>query len=558
MLVRFVLACVLVGAALATPTQPIYPNVSDLPIYYLINDTNGNMKVVQSLPDGTAALATGRYNYSNSAFGWDYCHIQSNDTSAGYYAAGFLEGWIGATSLGFYDWNSYVTPAGNVTYWVDSHLQFMEDHSERMKHKDKFWERVGKILSQLMGIADGYSTITGTAITYKQVFMLNFGNEIGDVVTATQVQSDKEVLMTSEKIAQTMLQTHCSALIKVTDDDLFVAHDTWSGFGGLGIRVYKTYQFDDFIISMDSFPGVVASGTDWYITSHELAIQETTNIVFNTSLYVAVVPETVSEFIRVMVANYLAYTGEEWTKYFSMYNSGTYNNQYMVVDFKRYQPGQQLPQGVLWVAEQIPGHVSRADVTHVLRATGYWASYNINFFEDLYVVSGYEEMYLEQGTFWSYTKYARPEIFRRNQSSIYAVEHMQRMMRYNDYKADPFSIIPNCTGADAACSTRHSSMLTIASRGDLLPVYNTTAENIKVYGPLYGFVAQGCFGAIDSKIASYKERNTLRGLVISGPTNDQQPTFSWGGNSVCPLSQKPPGTPTTYDFPWVSFVPSEL
>jgi hypothetical protein len=377
-------------------------------------------------------------------------------------------------------------------------------------------------------------------------------------VTATQVSNKEGVKLTTEDIARKMLQTHCSALVKVTQDDLFFAHDTWSGFSGLGVRVYKTYQFDDFVISMDSFPGIVASGTDWYITSNELAIQETTNIVFNTSLYTAVVPETVSEFIRVMAANYLSYTGDQWTQYFSRHNSGTYNNQYMVVDFERYQPGQYLPDGVLWVAEQIPGHVSRADVTHVLRATGYWASYNINFFKDLYNISGYEEMFEEQGTFWSYTKYARPEIFKRNQSNIETIEHMQRMMRYNDYQNDVFSVIPNCTGADAACATLRTSMLTIASRGDLMPVYSTPAENIKVYGPLYAFVAQGCFGAIDSKIATYKHRHALRGLVISGPTNDQQPTFSWGENANCPMSQKPTGTPTTYDFPWVSFVPSDL
>ena len=79
-----------------------------------------------------------------------------------------------------------------------------------------------------------------------------------------------------------------------------------------------------------------------------------------------------------------------------------------------------------------------------------------------------------------------------------------------------------------------------------------------VYGPLYAEVAQGCLGAIDSKISSFKTRRSFRGLVISGPTNDQQPTFSWGQNANCPLDQMPEGSPVTFDFPWVSFVPSKL
>jgi len=34
-------------------------------------------------------------------------------------------------------------------------------------------------------------------------------------------------------------------------------------------------------------------------------------------------------------------------------NSGTYNNQYMVVDLKRFEPKQRLAPGLLWVVEQV-------------------------------------------------------------------------------------------------------------------------------------------------------------------------------------------------------------
>ena len=43
---------------------------------------------------------------------------------------------------------------------------------------------------------------------------------------------------------------------------------------------------------------------------------------------------TLFYYVRLQVANWLAENGKEWTDIFSLYNSGTYNNEWMVVDFK--------------------------------------------------------------------------------------------------------------------------------------------------------------------------------------------------------------------------------
>ena len=39
----------------------------------------------------------------------------------------------------------------------------------------------------------------------------------------------------------------------------------------------------------------------------------------------------------------LADSGAAWTDVVARHNSGTYNNQYVVVDLKRFRPGQVLP-----------------------------------------------------------------------------------------------------------------------------------------------------------------------------------------------------------------------
>jgi hypothetical protein len=63
---------------------------------------------------------------------------------------------------------------------------------------------------------------------------------------------------------------------------------------------------------------------------------QTTNQIFNTTLYEQVVPGSLLAWQRVRVANMLASSGAEWASLVAQYNSGTYNNQYMVFDSSRF------------------------------------------------------------------------------------------------------------------------------------------------------------------------------------------------------------------------------
>jgi len=543
--VALALAC-FAATSIATPTAPFVVDAFDLP-YRLLLETDNKSYII--VPDGQQygkgkILARAQYNRSNADIGWDYLNMEGD----GRYSSGYLEGHITAEVILLSGIPQM--PTGAVGDWVKEHIAYMTNKSETLRDVEPFWARVGDMMSYMHGMTDGYNDAkVGPAVTFEQIFLISFGPELGDVQTHVSVmQSSKP-----PGFRQNWKPSHCSALIKVTHDDLYMAHDTWDSFTGMAYRMHKVYNFYETVVAFSSHPAFIVSTDDWYMTSHQLAIQETTNGVMNLTLFKQVLPHSVSEFLRVMAATYLSTTGEEWTMYFARENSGTYNNQYMVVDFKLYAPGSTIVPGTLWVAEQLPGIVARGDQSAILASTGYWASYNIPFYPEIYNLSGYQLDFEIYGDFYSYTKYARPEIFKRNQSDITTLADMMHMMRYNDYKHDELSKIHNCTGAPSnECLTPLTAMLSIASRGDLMPLYNTTQEMIDHYGPLYSFMAQGCFGAVDSKIAAWSNRHTLKAYVISGPTNDQQPTFAWN-TGACAGQLAPPETPTVVNFPWVEF-----
>lgn len=102
-----------------------------------------------------------------------------------------------------------------------------------------------------------------------------------------------------------------------------------------------------------------------------------------------------------MVANRLADNPAEWVDIFKLHNSGTYNNQWMIVNYAAFQPGSPLPsKDVLHVLEQMPGYVVHDDLTGHLIERTYWASYNVPYFPTIFNLSGNYDMEQRHGSWW--------------------------------------------------------------------------------------------------------------------------------------------------------------
>jgi len=302
-------------------------------------------------------------------------------------------------------------------------------------------------------------------------------------------------------------------------------------------RIHKDYKFNynNALVKakqvvFSSYPGVLASNDDYYVTSEKLAVIETSIVVMNNSLFQIIKPQSLLCWQRVILANRLSSTAPQWASIFSMYNSGTYNNQFMALDLKQVVPNEQLKDDTLWIVEQMPGKIEAGDVTNIL-AFGYWPSYNVPYFRSIQEYSGLLEslkQHPETAVMMSYEHCVRANIFRRDQTKVNSVETMEKMIRYNDYKHDPLSL--------------GNPGYAIASRNDL-------REN-----------KPSCGGAYDGKVSSYslitQNPTSLPLRIINGPTYDQQPPFQFADQCAPQVAHA--GMPTNYKFAWQSFTTADF
>lgn len=233
------------------------------------------------------------------------------------------------------------------------------------------------------------------------------------------------------------------------------------------------------------------------------------------------------------ISHNVAKSGEEWFEAFRTHASGTYANQYMVVDFSRFTPGQPLRDGTLWVVEEMPGLVVGADQTDAL-ARGYWPSYNVPFYKEVYARSGYAGADL--GTDGSYELARRAQIFRRDHNTVTDIPSFKRILRYANY-SDPVALRNGSVDYSAA----------ICMRGDLAKSGTGKPD--------------GCY---DTKVTSARTGfATLAAEVVNGPSSSASSMLG-NGEGYAPFRWRPAdnhthdGLPAVYNFGFVSVRPKEL
>lgn len=550
------LATVLLGAAVAAvnaaSSNTTYASVTCSP-----SCIGGQIILEAGTADPNAVAWSSYSDMTNHPSSFGQLGVHTNGTyfaADQWYAAGYLEGYITAERISqqytnIYQWimgqfNGAKTIPPQFQKWFTAQSEWARAEAVAAGPSNSKWYQYNLLDAQFNGTRDGYQAYANLhGLQAIDTFGFQLLNGVGDLLDLVNALTpsygqDWENMRAVDVLPEVAKTTHCSGLVKVTGNysELFVAHSAWFVYQSM-IRVYKSYYFDGGpvtgrTVSFSGYPGMLSSLDDFYLmkdaTTH-MAMVQTTNNIFNRTLYDVVTPQSILAWQRVRMATHLATNGEEWHEIAAWYNSGTYNNAYMVVNWKLFTPGQALPAGLLWYGEQIPGEYEYADTTETLER-GYWPSYNVPYFKDIYTKSGYPTMtarFVDDANKGNktaqdivaglnYQLAPRAQIFRRDQGKVVDFTDFQAIMRYNNYKEDPYAA--------------GDPMKAICSRGDLA-----------------GF-AGGCY---DTKATSYSMAQSMQASVINGPTvgNGNLPPFSWsedGGKYSKSASHV--GQPETFDF----------
>lgn len=516
-------------------------------LYY--STETGKFTAVKSDKVYDEAIANGIYNKSFEAIGWDYLSITTYDKKDNKYddkkkayALGYLEGILTRDRI----WGFHRSLKFNLNYKDDTgmkqfiiqNLKYMNETSSQKMEKEAYWEHVQYIFQQVMGLYDGYVSVAekGKEISFEDfAVMFSYLDSLD-----TKYYNKTNVIFrerTTEEIRRdSFLNSHCSGLIKLVPgfSDLFFGHCTWDTYCQM-FKIIKEYRFTtkkanekSKLTVFTSYPGVISSGDDFYYLDSNLLVMETSFVCPNKEIFRYVNPKTLLTCFRTVLSNRLAGSAKEWVETFKKENSGTYNNQFSILDLNKVDlDKKEIKSEALMIIEQMPNDTAIVDKTNDLRDS-YWPSYNSPSVEKIYNGTGFAAAVKKDPNLTidiSYKECARAKIFKREQQRIKKLDDFKDVIRFNDYQKDEHS--------------KKDPRYTIACRNDLVPGTHS------------------CSGATDGKVASVRDLIKERKMhFIASPTNVRQPTFSWT-NATCiekiNLKFDSQYLPQTWNYKWIEY-----
>lgn len=494
-------------------------------------------------------IAYSKFKNKRYITGWDEFTLKTENSVNPLiqcWIGGFLEGLSTSEEIGYYvnNLNVFFHNKPELSkeikdFFTIIHNNLIKKDEDILKFKFRNISDIKKktyescIISQLQGLNYGYNLVSDVKLSIEDFYLMNAEGNIPDMINLMEVNkmevSTKDIDFMSKENLQKIYKTddltkiwqnltkrgHCSAIVKMITKndgkyDVLLGHNTWTDYSEM-LRMIKEYDFafegeknklldrknvediseipkmNSVKITFSSYPGVLFSGDDFYVTSNNLAIAQTTLTSINKYIYKDLIDMNfyVPEFIRIMTTNYISQNGKEWFLNYKSYSSHIYSTQWLILDYKVLKKINDLNSiennitGLLTLIEEVPKSVIGSDVSLKLMKDKFYISFNMSYFKQHQDILGINDLKKELNIH-SIENNPRYYIYSHLDKSINDIKSLSKAIVYNGFN-NKKSNIPN----DPSYSDPSNG---ISSRDDL----NTHDEEKVPHG------------GVDFKVSLYK------------------------------------------------------
>lgn len=388
-----------------------------------------------NIPKGVARTC---YKDSILHNGWSQLEVETQRNYPDWvqaFGAGVLEGTLTWHNI-YNQWtNTIISPCDRdensqkFCSWLretlSTNYNTMKEIANNRSKNDHYWHQISLFYYQLEGLEAGW--IRGAKrsrsgfeddITFVDFLIMNSAADIHDL----KLYYENFIIANKTILNKTFLRGRSSMLVKLFKNELkndewklLMGHSTGGSYSSM-LRIQKRYKFRYHFtpeyqksnnipgtdITFTGYPGILGSTDDFYIIKgHKLhtiiagvEIYNENNNLWNDINIKNIMPLTA----RVMVSNRLAQNQKTWQKIMSRHPySGS--KQWLQIDLKKIDYLQMYgdnkndtisdKNGIIWLAEQIPGHFKILDITNKIITNG--SSYLLNgtpYFDDILNSSG--------------------------------------------------------------------------------------------------------------------------------------------------------------------------
>jgi len=456
---------------------------------------------------------------------------------------------------------------------------FLESNNLNEKHlseDDKYYLTMNYVVSQLDGLfkgqLEGALKYGKTPLTKEQIYHIVMQADLNDLFPAFNAghiafspdnynNNSSNDLINKNKNELDFLRKECTGFIKIDKktNNLISSHNTHNIYSLMN-RIFKYYDFNVKLNNkrinsyrFSSRPADLNSKDDYYTLSNNMVVMETSLEIYDYSIYKNLKIETVPKWIRINIANKLADNNLEWIDLFFKHNSGTHNNQWLIVDYKKFENYIQNQEkfdsentfiteiqnkiisldlnskeffknelnlnndknltlskniknlGIVHLVEQIPVLEKSyfKDFSEELIRDGYVASYNAPFFDEVIELAGYKKY--NKKDYFTANRYF---LFKKFSDSIKTIEDVKTLIRYHDENEMCDTIAPRCD----------------------------------IFG-------NNPFGAVDAKITDSNLLKEMKSQIVYGPPHIKGVSEPFNFTKFNDYSHL--GIPEYFDFDWI-------